>query len=76
MEFLGMTLHKGTYVQDKDPKEFLVFQPGQLKEELEQFSAKHPQRAATAHAAQAIHLSQKIFGIDPAGSGVSLLFIR
>ena len=76
MEFLGMSLHKGTYVQDKDPKEFLVFQPGQLKEELEQFSAKHPQRAATAHAAQAIHLSQKIFGIDPAGSGVSLLFIR
>ena len=76
MEFLGMSLHKGTYVQDKDPKEFLVYKPGQLKDDLEQFSAHHPQRAATAHAAQAIHLSQKIFGIDPAGSGDSLLFIR
>ena len=76
MEFLGMSLHKGTYVQDKDPKEFLVYNPGKLKDDLEQFSAHHPQRAATAHAAQAIHLSQKIFGIDPAGTGDSLLFIR
>ncbi len=76
MEFLGMSLHKGVFVQDKDPKEFLVYKPGQLKDELEQFSAHHPQRAATAHAAQAIHMSQKIFGIDPAGSGDSLLFIR
>ena len=32
--------------------------------------------AATAHAAQAIHLSQKTFGIDPAGTGDSLLFTR
>lgn len=76
MEFLGMSLHKTSYVQDKDPKEFLVFTPGTLKDGLEQFVAKHPQRAATAHAAQAIHISQKIFGIDPAGAGDSLLFIR
>jgi hypothetical protein len=76
MEFLGMSLHKTGYVQDKDSKEFLVYTPGTLKEGLEQFSAKHPQRAATAHAAQAIHISQKIFGIDPAGAGDSLLFIR
>jgi hypothetical protein len=76
MEFLGMSLHKGTYLQDKDPKEFLVYKPWQLKDGLEQFSRNYPQRAATAHAAQAIHISQKIFGIDPAGVGDSLLFIR
>jgi hypothetical protein len=76
MEFLGMSLHDGKFVQDKDGKEFLIFTPGKLKQQLEQFSASHPQRAATVHAAQAIHISQKIFGIDPAGSGDSLLFIR
>jgi hypothetical protein len=76
MEFLGMSLHKASFVQDQDRKEFLVYTPWKLKEGLEQFSASHPQRAATAHAAQAIHISQKIFGIDPAGSGDSLLFIR
>jgi hypothetical protein len=76
MEFLGMSLHKASFVQDQDRKEFLVYTPWKLKEGLEQFSAGRPQRAATAHAAQAIHISQKIFGIDPAGSGDSLLFIR
>ena len=76
MEFLGMSLHDGKFVQDKDGKEFLIYTPGKLKQQLEQFSASHPQRAATVHAAQAIHISQKIFGIDLAGSGDSLLFIR
>jgi hypothetical protein len=76
MEFLGMSLHKGSYVQHKNPKEFLVYKPWKLQRGVEQFSAHHPQRAATAHAAQAIHISQKIFGIDPAGSGDSILFIR
>ena len=76
MEFLGLSLSKGVYSPDKTPSEFLEYRSGTLKEGLEQFSAHHPRRAATAHAAQAIHLSQKIFGIDPAGAGDSLLFTR
>ncbi|HEU5095386.1 MAG TPA: hypothetical protein VFT77_09510 [Reyranella sp.] len=76
MEFLGMTLHHGRYARDRGGKEFLQYKPGTLDHGVERFSRHHPQRAATAHAAQAIHLSQKIFGIDPAGHGDSLLFIR
>ena len=71
-----MSLHKGIYVQDKDPQGVSCIPTRAAREKLEQFFGQAPQRAATAHAAQAIHLSQKIFGIDPAGSGVSLLFIR
>jgi hypothetical protein len=57
-------------------KEFLQFNPGKLVHGLEQFNRHKPQRAATAHMAQAIHLSQKIFGVNPAGTGDSLLFLR
>ena len=76
MEFLGMTGRPGHYVQNRDGKEFLQYRAGKLKQGVEQFTRHRPQRAATAHAAQAIHISQKIFGINPAGLGDSLLFNR
>jgi hypothetical protein len=76
MEFLGLSLSKGVYSPNKASKEFLQYRRGTLKDDLEQFSARHPQRAATAHAAQAVHISQRTFGINPAGTGDSLLLIR
>ena len=76
MEFLGLSLSKGVYSPDKASKEFLQYRSGTLKGGVEQFSARHPQRAATAHAAQAVHISQKTFGINPAGTGDSLLLVR
>lgn len=76
MELLGTRKHHGQYVHDQKSKEFLQFNPGKLVHGLEQFNRHKPQRAATAHMAQAIHLSQKIFGINPAGTGDSLLFLR
>jgi hypothetical protein len=75
-ELLGFSPGKKGLVHDKKPREFLAYTPWKLKDGVEQFSATHPQRAATAHAAQAIHLSQKIFAIYPAGGRDSLMFIR
>ena len=76
MALLGLSLHKARYIQGGRSREFLQYKPWHLDHGVEQFSRHHPQRAATVHAAQAIHLSQKIFGINPAGLGDSLLFIR
>jgi hypothetical protein len=76
MEFLGMTRRHGHYVQNRTSKEFIQYKPWKLRHGLEQFSRHKPQRAATAHTAQAIHISQKIFGIIPTGGRDSLLFIR
>jgi len=76
MEFLGMSGRPGHYVQNREGKEFLQYKHGKLKGGVEQFTRHRPQRAATAHAAQAIHISQKVFGINPAGLGDSLLFVR
>jgi hypothetical protein len=76
-EQLGMTqLRSGKYVENKNPRRFLQFKPWKLERGLEQFSRHHPQRAATAHAAQAIHLSQKIFKVNPLRADDSLLFVR
>ena len=76
LEFLGFSLGKKGLVHDKKTREFLAYTPWKLKGGVEQFSATHPQRAATAHAAQAIHLSQKIFAVYPAGGSDSLMFMR
>jgi hypothetical protein len=76
MEFLGLSLSKGVYSPGKASKEFLQYRSGTLKGGVEQFSARHPQRAATAHAAQAVHISQNTFGVNPAGTGDSILLVR
>ncbi|MPZ29527.1 MAG: hypothetical protein GEV13_00775 [Rhodospirillales bacterium] len=76
MEFFGITLRHGRHVQDRDSKEFLQYKPWKLKQGVEQFNRHRPQRAATAHAAQAIHISQRIFGIHPSGGPDSILFIH
>ena len=75
MEFLGLSLSEGVFPR-QGRKEFLQYRSGTLKGGVEQFSARHPQRAATAHAAQAVHISQKTFGINPRGTGDSLLLVR
>ena len=76
MELLGVTRRHGKYVHNRTGRDFLQYKPWKLKHGIEQFSRYHPQRAATAHTAQAIHLSQRIFGIDPVSADDSLLFIR
>ena len=75
-ELLGMTKKDGSWVANRKGKDFLQYKPWKLKLGVEQFSAERPQRAATAHTAQAIHISQKIFGIMPSGGSDSLLFFR
>jgi hypothetical protein len=54
-------------------RDFLQYKAWKLKHSAEQFNAHRPQRAATTHTAQAIHLSQKIFGINPLGSDALLV---
>jgi len=79
MQFLGIQKEPGRlgkYVQKGKSREFLQFKPWKTERGIEQFIRKQPRRAATAHTAQAIHLSQKIFGVNPAGTGDSLLFFR
>lgn len=76
MQLLGARKDGGKYVYDRTSKDFLQFKPLKTAHGIEQFSSLHPQRAATAHTAQALHLSQRIFAINPAGLGDSLLFVR
>ena len=79
LAFLGMVKQKdGTLVQMQAGKGFLVHMHGVLRptkggDGTEMFNAHHPQRAATVHAAQAIHLSQKVFGVMPDGGRDSLM---
>lgn len=77
-QLLGMTRTRrgGKYIQNRKPYEFLQFKPWKLKRGLEQFNRHLPQRAATAHSAQAIHLSQVIFGVNPLKTDDSLVFVR
>jgi hypothetical protein len=68
---------RGSKYRHVRPKEFLQFKPWRVnKRKEEEFSRHLPSRAATAHAAQAIHISQKIFGLNPLGSDDSPLFLR
>ena len=60
---------------DRKPKQILSFRRRPLKSGIETFHRKYPRRAATVHTAQAIHLSQQVFGI-PFRAGDSLLFMR
>lgn len=76
MQLLGARNDGKQYVYDRPRKDFLQFKSLKTVDGVEQFSSLHPQRAATAHTAQALHLSQRVFGINPAGLGDSLLFIR
>ena len=78
VEFLGLTLQRGNkYLHNATGREFLGFTSGTLKNGVEQFDSRHPRRAATVHTAQAIHLSQKIFNVDPlAGAPDALLLNR
>jgi hypothetical protein len=79
LEFLGMAQKKdGTFSQKNAGKAFLQYKPGALTPSKtgdgpEMFNAHHPQRAATAHAAQAMHLSQRVFGVIPDGGRDSLM---
>jgi hypothetical protein len=73
---LGITTRHGKPVRGGRARDFFRYKPWKLEGGIEQFSRLFPQRAATAHVAQAIHLSQKIFGITPTGGGDSLLFVH
>lgn len=79
-QFLGLKKGRhGTYVpSSKRPKELLRYKPWRTIRGMEQFYAREgfALRAATAHAAQAIHLSQRIFGVNPLSADDSLLFVR
>jgi hypothetical protein len=76
MDFLGVTQRHGKYVHNRMGRDFLRYRPWKLEHDIEQFSRHRALRAATAHTAQAIHLSQKIFGINPVSGDDSLLFFR
>jgi hypothetical protein len=76
MALLGMTRRHGKYVHTGTGRDFLQYKPWMLKDGKEQFTRHRPRRAATAHTAQAIHLSQAIFGVDPVSGDDSLLFVR
>jgi hypothetical protein len=79
LEFLGMTQKKdGTFNHKNAGKAFLQHKHGALTPSKtgdgpERFNRHHPPRAATAHAAQAIHLSQRVFGVIPDGGRDSLM---
>jgi hypothetical protein len=76
MEMLGITLQRGKYIHSRTGKDFFDYKSGSIKQRVEQFNRHHPRRAATVHTAQAIHLSEKIFGINPAAGDDSPLFFR
>jgi hypothetical protein len=76
MDFLGVTHRHGKYEHNRTGRDFLQYKPWKLEHNVEQFNKRFPRRAATAHTAQAIHLSQKIFGINPVSGDDSLLFFR
>jgi hypothetical protein len=75
-ELLGVVLKRGKFVHNGRVRDFLQFRHGALEHGVERFNRHKPQRGATAHTAQAIHLSQTIFGINPLVGNDGLLFFH
>jgi RHS repeat-associated protein len=76
MSMIGFTKEGRQYVEGGTPRQFLQYTPWRVKDQMELFNKNHAERAATAHTAQAIHLSQTVFGVNPLSGGDAALFMR